>query len=484
VAEAPRFVVTETVEGDYHVIRVTDTTKPNPVQQRFYEACDEPGAEEILFDGSIRLGKTQAACKKIVEWAWRYGGRYCVARKTYNELIDSTMKIMMTGEGAMPPALPPALYDPSGWLKSERTVRLKNGAEIMFRNLESAEEGRAKLRNISLNAMFIDQVEELDGPDWAEFYEELNGRLSDPRGPGKMLLAANPGPTDHWVYQRFIDEETSSKFPQCRYVHGTLYDNRENLDERYFLSRVRTETQNPEYFKRMVLGEWGSFGSKRFKVFAKERHVCDPFPIPRHWEVIEGLDYGYSHPFAVLWVAVDEYEHHFVLAEHKVKERPVGWHAQQMHAVREAKQVKPVVTWADPMIFFREARMATNTISIELSDHGIFCAQANSDRLSGWARIDELLTENRLSIFSTCPQLIKELPNLRMKDNSDDVEKKNDDLSDALRYAVQSRTPAARVPDEGSEEEHDDRRSLHHSRVMREALDRHNGVGNIFLGVE
>jgi PBSX family phage terminase large subunit len=484
VADAPRFVYAETVEDGFHVCRVTDTTNPNRKQSEFFRVCEDPEAEEILFDGSIRMGKTQAACKKIVEWAWRYGGRYVVCRKTYPELIDSTMKIMMTGEGAMPPALPHYLVDKH--LVGERTVYLKNGAEIAFRNLESAEEGRAKLRNISLNGMFIDQVEELDGEDWKELYEELLGRLSDPRGPGKIILAANPGPTDHWVYERFINPETSHRYPQCRYVHGTLYDNRENLDERYFASRVRTETQNPEYFRRMVLGEWGSFGSKRFKIFSRERHVVEPFRIPPWWEIVEGFDYGHYHPTAIVWVAVDENERHYVFAEHKERERPVSWHAAEMKRIRELYGVKPSATWADPMIFYREGKMATSNISVELSDHGIYTAPANNDRLSGWARMEELLTEDRLKIFSTCKHLLKEVPNLRYKEGSDDVEKRNDDLADALRYVCQSRTPAAKSPEEDVSDYLDgDRRTLHlrrkHQDALQSEMSGRNGVG-LFMG--
>ncbi len=477
----PEIRETTGAEDGVRVIRITDTSVPNGKQAEFYRACEEEDSEEILYDGSIRAGKTQACCRKIVEWAWRYGGRYVVARKTYPELIDSTMAVMMRGEGAMPPALPPQLIQQ--YKASERTVTLLNGAEILFRNLESAEEGRAKLRNLSLNGMFIDQVEELDGEDWAELYEELLGRLSDPRGPGKMVLAANPGPTDHWVYRRFIDPETSGRYPQARYIHCTLYDNRENLDERYFQSRIRTETQNPEYFKRMVLGEWGAFGTKRFKVWNREKHVVDPFPVPKFWEIIESIDFGYSHPFVCLWVAIDERERYFVIGEHWEKERPASYHAGKILQVRERNGWTPTATWADPSIF--AGRNGMSSPAYELMDYGVYPSPADNDRLGGWNRIEEMLLNEvdgqpQLRVFSTCRHLIKELPNLRFKDNSDDVEKYNDHSSDALRYAVMSRPPAARPPDE-EDDLYSDRRSLYAARKHTDALRREQR--DIDLGV-
>jgi hypothetical protein len=244
------------------------------------------------------------------------------------------MAVMLRGEGGMPPGCPPELI--KEFRAGDRELHLKNGAEILFRNLESAEEGRAKLRNISLNGFFIDQVEELDGPEWGEFYEELIGRLSDPRGPGKMVMAANPGPTDHWVWKRFIDPEMRDRFPQTRYIHCTLYDNQENLDPKYFQSRIRTEKQNPEYYKRMVLGEWGAFGGKRFKCWDQSKHLIDPFTIPPSWEVIEAVDYGYAHPFVCVWVAIDPQDRYYVIGEHYERERAISHHARCIHDMRES----------------------------------------------------------------------------------------------------------------------------------------------------
>lgn len=461
-------VETEETEG---VRYVRDSFRPNPKQIEFFRACADPYAEEILYDGSIRAGKTQAACKQVVAWAWKYGGRHLVARKTYPELVDSTMKIMLNGEGGLPPACPHEIMLggslAKGYKAGERSLTLANGAEILFRNLESAEEGRAKLRNISLNSIFVDQVEELDGDEWGEFWEELMGRLSDPRGPRKAILAANPGPTDHWVYRRYIDDETRLEW--TRYVHCTLYDNQDNLDPRYFESRVRTRISNPEYYKRMVLGEWGAFGGKRYKCWNPAVHVVEPFPIPHHWEVFEALDYGYAHPFCCLWFAIDPDERWYVFAEHFERERPLSYHAKIIKAQREQWGVSPSVTWCDPSIFRPQGQF--ESVAIEMADYGLYPARAENDRLGGWARLEEFLLadingDRKLRIFSTCRNLLKELPNLRYKEGTDDVEKQNDHAADALRYGVMSR-PYVPPPLETDEEE--DRRSIYLRRKLAEA---------------
>jgi PBSX family phage terminase large subunit len=442
-------------------LRVRDPFKPTERQRDFFEACDDPDYDEILFDGSIRAGKTQACCKKVVAWAWTHGGRYVIARKTYRELRDSTQAVLLRGEGNLPPALPNQLLKGDSLDKAykgqDEVVFLKNGAEIMFRSLENREDARAKLRNLSLNAIFIDQIEELEDDEDGELYEELLGRLSDPRGPRKMLLAANPGPIDHWVYRRFVDEDT--KKPWCKRVHVTLFDNERHLESKYVEGRLRTEKTNPDYFKRFILGEWGSFGGKRFKVWDGDRHIVEPFQIPQHWEVFEGIDYGYQHPFCCLWLAVSPERRWYVFAEHYEADRALSYHAKRIREIRREQNVAPSVTWIDPSTTRMDRGF--ESVQLELTDLGIYTARAENERIGGWARLDEMLTVTLedgkpwLQVFNTCKNLIREIPSAKLKEGTDDIDKRHDHALDALRYAVMSRPP---VPIEPEEEDDDDMR--------------------------
>ena len=86
-------------------------------------------------------------------------------------------------------------------------------------------------------------------------------------------------------------------------------------------------------------------------------------------------------------------------------------------------------------------------------------------------RIEELLSETmedglpRLRIFSSCRNLLKELPSARIKEGTDDIEKENDHALDAMRYAIMSRMPHPERPDE--EEEMDARERYARRRLER-----------------
>ncbi len=421
--------------------------RPTPKQEEFWAACNEDGIDEILFDGAIRSGKTQAACKMIVSWAWNYGGpnwKFIIMRKTYRELEDSTKAAFLRGDGKMPPACPPELV--MRFSGKDEMVILRNGAEILFRSAENANEAEEKVRNTTIAGFFIDQVEELYGNPYERLYDTLISRCSDPRGPGKALLVANPGPEDHWVYYRFVDEHRRE--PQTKRIHVVLTDNHWNLPERYVERMRKTRETKPSFYRRFILGEWGAFGGKRFANWNPEIHVVEPFDIPSGWEIIQGIDFGWKNPTAAVWCAIDFEGRWWVVAEHFQKERPISWHAKQMLQTEKRLGTTPSSRWLDPATWARRSEFESP--AMEFADWGIECGRAQNDRLGGWNRLDEMLVQRmdddrpQLQVFSTCKNLIREIPSLMVKEDSDDVDKDrgNDHASDALRYAIMSRMPS------------------------------------------
>ena len=116
----------------------------------------------------VRQGKTAAArrwvpvpewlARLLVETAVERPSTYLICRSTYCELEDSTKKVLLHGDGSVPPAIPPEPV--AQYRASDNVVRLKTGSEILFRSLE--EQNVGKLLNITAGAFLIDQAEELD----------------------------------------------------------------------------------------------------------------------------------------------------------------------------------------------------------------------------------------------------------------------------------------------------------------------------------
>jgi PBSX family phage terminase large subunit len=412
----------------------------------------------------------------LVAWAVRYPNTwYVVMRRTYRELEDTTKRLMLQGEGGLPPALPPQLYGAGGYMKTDNMVRLHNGSHILFRSAENAFDAAAKVRGLNLAGFFIDQAEELEEDSYVMLYEQLLQRLSSHEGPGKALLSSNPGPETHWIYDRFVNPLTRQA--QCRYVHATLMDNKKHLPRRYYEKMMRTRLTAPDQYERYILGKWGAFEGKRFRAWKDVDHVVDPFPIPHDWELIEGIDYGWKNPTCCVWVALDFRGRYFAVAEHYEAERPVSYHCQRIREIRRELALDPTASWLDPSAWAERGQYESP--AYEFQEYGLFPARAENDRLGGWNRIDELLRERlddgkpRLQVFrDRCPNLVRELPSLKIKDGSasDDVEKRNDHAPDALRYALMSRPLAPVVPSDDA-----DRRDAYADRMLDSLTDAARG---------
>ena len=167
---------------------------------------------------------------------------------------------------------------------------------------------------------------------------------------------------------------------------------------------------------------------------------------------MEAIDYGYAHPFCCLWIAIDPVGRWYVIAEHYEKERSLRHHVTEIKKMRDLLGVQPSVTWIDPSVV--RSDRGYESVQMELTDLGMYTAKAENERLGGWARLDEMLLTDLpdgkpwLQVFHSCRNLIRELPSAKIKDGTEDVEKKNDHTLDALRYAVMSRPPIPVGPDD------------------------------------
>jgi PBSX family phage terminase large subunit len=404
-------------------IRVAQPFKAGSKQLAAARLWHEPGARVVTLGGAIRAGKTQAAGRLIVETAVQRPATYLVARSSYRELKDTTQKALLFGDGSMPPLIPPELV--AQYRASDEVVKLRSGAEILFRSLE--EQNVGKLLNLTLGGVFIDQAEEIDDGDAGErIFDTLLGRLSDPRGPRKALLVCNPSGLTHWLYRRLVDEQ--SRDTTARYVHFTLHDNAANLPADYVAAMEATRKTRPAWYRTFVLGEWGAFEGQAFPEFEEGIHVVHPFEIPEHWQRFESLDHGANHPTVILAWAADEDGNLVIFGEYS-SPGLVSKHAAEL--LERRKRWQTSTCWADPSVFASQGLSTPKTwrasVATEYGEHGIYLTQANNDRRAGYLRLLELLHVEpdripppwaniregvegapRLYVVSTCRELIRQ----------------------------------------------------------------------------
>ena len=169
--------------------------------------------------------------------------------------------------------------------KTTKTIKFKNGSQIMFSGLDDPE----KLKSIEgVTSIWVEESTELNQQD----FEQLDLRLRGEHGCVKqIILTLNPISEKHWIKRVFFDDPIDSVFT----LHTTYLDNA-FIDDEYKMVIENKKKSNPRYYQIYGLGMWGVaegliFSNIEHRVI-KEHEF---FGLP----CIQGLDFGYTnHPTA------------------------------------------------------------------------------------------------------------------------------------------------------------------------------------------
>lgn len=303
---------------------------------------------------------------------------------------------------------------PKSWIKHAtkkpfRTYTLRNGSVITFQHLHDAHSSTKSGRiGANLGWASIDQAEEI----LVEHWDTMASRLRLPRAPKKFLFGSlNPAGRD-WIWERFfqsvrpwprdkdgkVTHLENGKFyqvlrPKPDHV-GLAVNSEENrvsnggfITDDYFDSLLNTYGQ--EYVDRYVHCSFDDFKGKLFPDFEpgmnddsiSSVHNIEPFPIPRNWDCIGGIDVGGESPWAVTPCYADEYGNLIVTD---------GFHHRTGRVSEVANWIKSKMPWNENRTTF-VIDWENKVASVELADSGIYANVANKDVNPGILRLEGYL---------------------------------------------------------------------------------------------
>ena len=224
-----------------------------------------------------------------------------------------------------------------------------------------------------------------------------------------------------------------------------------------------------ESFLRECQHETGA-GGLLFPKFSEAFHVCEPFAVPKHWQVWASHDYGTGAPCAFYVFTVDEAGDIYVLAEFYKSGLESS---EQCEAALVTLERLGLASPADPEnragVWRTRAQLVAfdyaNTFPPEKAEErigeypvevwwrrGLNCIRAVKDRKAGWARLNEwflaarLVEGERVARFrivrGAAPRLVKALTQApRWKKDLDELDDgfSDDHGLDALRYGLMVR---------------------------------------------
>jgi hypothetical protein len=256
--------------------------------------------------------------------------------------------------------------------------------------------------------------------------------------PPRFRGTCNPGGKGHaWVKRRYIlgtnhgkkvvtDELTGNTIS---FIPATVYDNTilMNNDPAY----VKRLENLPEQEKKAFLyGDWDVFIGQVFTEWRRDKHVIEPFEIPKAWPRWRAMDWGFTKPYCVKWYTCD-YDGKIICYRELYGCKPgqfdVGTQEtarEVAHKVRELeKNDGTVYGVADPACWAKTGHDGPSIAEV-FGSNGVVFSPADNDRMQGKMQVhmrlrgwdydnEKCMVKNPGAVwFSTCEHTIRTLPEL------------------------------------------------------------------------
>lgn len=194
------------------------------------------------------------------------------------------------------------------------------------------------------------------------------------------------------------------------------------------IAQLRKDASREEE-QREYDGKFFSWSGLIWRNFDPSKHVLKSHPTELDLdgaEIIAGMDFGWEHPFAHVWIA-KKGNTYIVLDEYREKNLVLREHARRLLK----NQYHSYVTWryADPSA--AQARA-------EMMDYRISSSTAENDVELGLNAVAQAIESGNFFVSPRCEKLIDEIGNYHRDEKTLKIVKVGDDLCDALRYAIYS----------------------------------------------
>jgi hypothetical protein len=189
-----------------------------------------------------------------------------------------------------------------------------------------------------------------------------------------------------------------------------------------------------------------SMGSGRVFPIDEETIICEPIAIPRHWRRINGIDFGWDHPFAAIGLALDpDTDCIYVVNEYAARETTPIMHAA---AIKGWGDWIPVA-W--PHDGLQHDKGSGQQLATQYKGQGLRMTAEKATFSDGSNGVEaglmemlDRMTTGRWKVFRTCGGWIGEFRLYHRKDGL--VVKERDDRISASRYAMMMIRQAATKP--------------------------------------
>jgi phage terminase large subunit len=346
---------------------------------------------------------------------------------------------------------------PHHYKRQEGVVEFANGSRIITGHFQNEKDIDAYL-GLEYDVILIEEATTLTKSK----YDDIGScsRTSKAGWRPRMYSTTNPGGVGHaWYKARFVKPHRDRAEADTRFVPSTVDDNRHVNPE----NKRRLEGLTGWKLRAWRYGDWDIAAGQFFTTFQAQiddrpHHVIPRLdPLPRHWRVWLGFDYGFTHWTVCYLLAQDGDGQVYAADEHAARRTLVARNVDGIKAMLARNgvaehRVEKIAAGHDVFNKDREG----SSIAEDYAKHGLRLVPADIDRVNGAAeilrRLGDAEEEIPASVFicESCPRLIECLPAMEhdphrpedvLKVDTDEEGNGGDDPYDAFRYGLMHAKP-------------------------------------------
>lgn len=256
------------------------------------------------------------------------------------------------------------------------------------------------------------------------------------------------------VVSRFIMPAGDDPGASARVVTSMTIDDAEHYSPE---ERAKIIASYPAHEREARARGIPTLGSGLIFPVLESELIVEPFAIPEIWPQINGLDFGYDHPFAAVNLAWDRDADIVYVCK--------NYRSRQTTPIMHAAAIKPWGGWIPcswPHDGFQHDKGSGDALAAQYEAQGLNMLPENAQWEEGGIGVEAGVAEmldrmlsGRWKVFSCCPEWLEERRLYHRKDGK--IVKERDDVLSAsryglmmLRHAATAPKPRARSPRRGS----------------------------------
>jgi len=363
----------------------------------------------IIACAGVRSGKTTIGAIKLITWIQQdykksIARNYLIVAPTFRLLQDATLPTLFE-------YWPKQLGE---YKKGDSRIELSNGAFVFVRSATDPDQ------MVGFNASggaWLDEAGQYTYEVWQRVQQRLTRPFGEEQAP--VIISSTPyGMPSSWLNRELIEKRSTLSY--VSYYNWSTKDNPYISTGTYEIAKA---TLPSNIFSRDYEGKYTLISGLIFPDFSRDLDVVAPFQVDGDEMLLAGADYGFSDPTCFLIIKKGNDGFFYVIDEfYKSKsglDEQSEWLQKYKGRVRQVLFDPSAAGWFDQL-------QKLSKMPFMKADNGV---------TKGIGRLTRLLKTHRLKIFSTCPNLIRDLESYVYKDGKDLPSHDNSHGPDALRYA-------------------------------------------------